>query len=733
MPNSDENWEWSDRVSIISFKRQITGIKKNLLILFFYAIITIFLTYPVIIKTGDFVPGYLDVFNSMYVLWHTHLAVFTNQTSLSYNYLLFWPEGIPRMAFGSAYNQILAIILLSFLSLPTTYTLLWISTFIIGAFGTYLLVEYLTHNHIAAFIAGLAFAFSPYHFAHAQGHLGATTIQWIPFCTLFLMMMYQEKELKYSVLAGIFFILVGMSDLQYLVFMGLFVALLFLFEMWIHGIRDCPDFLDNFQKILKKYLLFGFVATIGILPFVIGDIIVATSATNYLKPDTLEATLYSADILSFFIPSSLHTVFGAITSPVYQNFSGNVWENTQFIGYTILFLSLCTVWKFRQQALVKFWLISAILFSLFSLGPVLHINGKTVFPIFDIPTTIPLPYMLLSRIVPFLENSRTPGRFFVIATLAFAVLAGYGIDKMLSSGNKQKKLLSVLFCVLIIFEFLCVPYVMSPLDQPAFYKKISSDKDTYALLEIPASQNYSAFDKIEYYQTIHGKPIVGGYAGRMPANARDFEKNTPFIRELTFSEKSQNDIINQSVFSIGNSVLRYYNIRYIVLHKDSMTNEQLENALSLLDQCDPILPKVYEDNVMVVYAQNRTEVGSHTIILGSGWHELENWTGIPTRWMSDNASIRVKSDTEKDTLLNFTAITFVKKRPVLIMVNNKTVGSFQIAPGFINESVPVRINKGMNSFEFISPDGCERPVDTPSNDNPDTRCISIALQNISIQ
>lgn len=646
--------------------------------------------------------------------------------------MLFWPTGIPVMAFSSAFNQILAVILLSFLNLPTTYTLLWILTFIIGAFGAYLLVEYLTHNHIAAFIAGLVFAFSPYHFAHAQGHLGATTIQWIPFCALFLMKMYKENNLKYSVIAGIFFILVGMSDLQYLVYMGIFVALFFLFEVWNHGMKEGPDRLDNFKNILKKYLLFGLVAVIGILPLVIGDITVATSATNFLKPGPIEATLYSTDILSFFIPSSLHTVFGVLTSQIYQNFTGNIWENTTYIGYTVLLLSIYAVCKLRKQIMVQFWVVSAILFSLFSLGPILHVNGKTIFTAFNTSTTIPLPYTILSTIVPFLENSRTPGRIFIIATLAFAVLAGYGIAELMNSKDSRKYLFSVLLCGLIIFEFLSVPYIISPVDQPAFYKNISSDKDTYALLEIPATLNYTAGVKIEYYQTIHGKPIVGGQVARTPANARDFERNTPFVRELTFAEMPRNDIVNQSVFSIGNSILKYYNIRYVVLHKDFLTHEQLENEQLILNRCIPILPKVYEDDMLVVYAQNRTEPITPFISFGSGWLGLDNWTGVPTRWIGDNASILVYSDDARDTLLNFSAFSLEKERNISIIINDRDIGFYHIPKKFINISVPISINHGINSLYIVNSDGCVRPSDMPSYNSTDTRCLSIAIQNVSL-
>ncbi|RXA19944.1 hypothetical protein EQO05_07305 [Methanosarcina sp. MSH10X1] len=108
------------------------------------------------------------------------------------------------------------------------YTILWLLTFIIGAAGAYLLVKYLTDNKYAAFIAGIVFAFSPYHFSRGLCFFGAATIQWIPFCALFLMKTVKEGGTKNSVIAGIFFVLVAMSDLQYLIFMGIFAGLVLL-------------------------------------------------------------------------------------------------------------------------------------------------------------------------------------------------------------------------------------------------------------------------------------------------------------------------------------------------------------------------------------------------------------------------------------------------------------------------------------------------------------------------
>jgi hypothetical protein len=60
------------------------------------------------------------------------------------------------------------------------YNLLFISTFALSAFGTYLLVRDLTGDRRAAFIAGLVYGFLPYRIA-AVPHLQVMSSQWMPF------------------------------------------------------------------------------------------------------------------------------------------------------------------------------------------------------------------------------------------------------------------------------------------------------------------------------------------------------------------------------------------------------------------------------------------------------------------------------------------------------------------------------------------------------------------------
>lgn len=712
---------------ILSFQKK--SLKEHTSVLILYTLITFILTYPVVFKIRNYIPGSGDAFQWIRILWYMPVAIFNpGLTKLTHDYLIFYPDGIPASPFQSAFNQILSYVLSSIMEIHVVYTILWLFSFIFGAYGTYLLVRYLTGDRTSSFIAGIVFAFSPYHFVHSLGHFGATSIEWIPFCALYLMKMFKEGGVRNSFFAGIFFILVAMSDLQYMVFMGIFVMLLFVYEIYVFLRTENRGYKEILKKIFYKYAIFGFVSFVGIIPLTLENILTATSGDNFLKLSPSETVMYSADLLSFFIPSVLHPVFGSITTEIYNNFSGNTSENTMFIGYTVILLSLLAVYRLKGNKYVKFWLIAALSFSIISLGPLLHVNGKTSFTEFN--TTVPLPYLVLYYLIPFLDNCRTTGRFFVIASLSFAVLMGYGASELLKSNRINKKAAAIVITGLIIFEYLAVPVSISPVDEPSFYKEISQDKGNYALLEIPATKDYVAGSTIIYYQTIHGKPVIGNWAARYPSNARDFELNTPVVRELTYLQ-STGDILDQDIDQVGTSILNYYNISYIILHTNYMNDEEIDFAEKLIQMNLNAERKNYEQDSLIVYHVKKEPLKSF-MVLKDGWNSLEKLNVEPTRWMSNNATILVYSNSSRNATLSFNARSFHSPK-TLEVYNGKTLQDKQtISTVFSSISIPISLKKGDNLILLHVPEGPESPCEISELNSEDSRELSIAVQEVQL-
>src|SRR6185503_7257791 len=75
------------------------------------------------------------------------------------------------------------------------YNLLFISTFVLSGLGMYLLVRELTGSGVAAFTAGLLFAFAPYRVPQSS-HLQVLSSQWMPFVCYGLVRYFDTQRLR---------------------------------------------------------------------------------------------------------------------------------------------------------------------------------------------------------------------------------------------------------------------------------------------------------------------------------------------------------------------------------------------------------------------------------------------------------------------------------------------------------------------------------------------------------
>jgi hypothetical protein len=115
-------------------------------------------------------------------------------------------------------------------------------------------------------------------------------------------------------------------------------------------------------------------------------------------------------------------------------------------------------------------------------------------------------------------------------------------------------------------------------------------------------------------------------------------------------------------------------------------------------------------------------------------YETESWNSIPTRWMADNANLPVYADEGSTANLTFRASAFYRPRVLEIYGNERLRKTQQILPGdFMNVSVQIPLQKGMNTVRLLISDGCERPRDIPLLNSSDSRCLGIAVQNISFR
>ncbi len=710
-------------------------LKKFLSALFLFIVLSVLLTYPLVVTSFSRLPGSMDIVQAVWYFWMTgqaiHEAIATGTLNeLVFTDQIFYPSGTNMIPFGMAYSQVLALILTPALGSVFTCNLLYFSAFVLSGFGAYTLVRHITRDETAGIVAGIIYTFAPYHFEHAfVGHMGSVTMQWIPFCALFLLKMAEDKKVTDAILAAVFFIMVALSDLQYMVFMGLFIGLFFVY-------RFITGELKFVKKDLTQVLIFTILSLLVILPLNISNIAIATAGDNFLSPARSEAELFSVDLANFLIPSITHPIVGDfVSSNIYHNDYRTQfpWESVAFIGFSVLFLSIYASLKECSKKIL-FWQISAAFFALMSLGPILHVLGQSVF----FGQEIPLPFGVLSQIVPGLSNSRTPGRFEVITLLSISVLAGIGIQKVMndiaahSQVRSKVKMLRVLIPIgiaaLIILEYLAVPFVTTDPSVPTFYQELATEPGDFAVIEIPASYSNAAGTIAEYYQTVHQKKMVGGQMSRVPDSSRMFERQAPFISQISYPE-SNKDLFGQNVSKIASSVLNSYNIRYVVLHNDFME----QNWFCEVDNLTTVAmgPSVYSDGRIVAYKVDST-ANQPFVEQGQGWNGIENWDGIPASWMINNATIAIHSSGLSKVIINATCYSFNTQRDLLVYENGTLINTFVIPPCGKDISIPVETGNRDVVLLLYTPQKPERPVDIHALNSTDSHYLSMAISNVSV-
>lgn len=132
---------------------------------------------------------------------------------------------------------------------------------------------------------------------------------------------------------------------------------------------------------------------------------------------------------------------------------------------------------------------------------------------------------------------------------------------------------------------------------------------------------------------------------------------------------------------------------------------------------------------------NECIIGNPTIyplVLFNGWHGLEDWNGIPTRWMQDTATLGTLASSDITATLNFSVTSFHHPRNLEIYVNNQLAHRTTVPISSISVSIPIQLHKGENIIRLHVPEGGERPCDIPELNNRDTRWLSVAVQNVTL-
>jgi hypothetical protein len=323
-----------------------------------------------------------------------------------------------------------------------------------------------------------------------------------------------------------------------------------------------------------------------------------------LSYDTIQTQIYwrssppGVDLLAFVLPNPNNAWWGPAIQDVIVSLSqreDGFPEYTASIPFVVLGFLAIAWWRARWRPMPVSVVFPAT-FALLALGPFIQIAG--------INTAVPTPWALL-RYVPVIGMARSPSRMAVIVMMGIACLFALALAHVTAKYPERRR--AILFAVglLLFIELSPAPRVLYSAEVPSIYGTIAQDTTPgVRVLGLPlgirdgASSlgNFSALS--QYYQTAHGKEIVGGYVSRVSPRRKHRLQRIPMLDALMTLSEGRSLTVEQirRADATTERFLTRARVKWVVVDRDRTSPELLAFATRTLG-----LTKVQEDNGRTLY------------------------------------------------------------------------------------------------------------------------------------
>ncbi|MCD6291086.1 MAG: hypothetical protein J7M34_11330 [Anaerolineae bacterium] len=508
--------------------------RRHGLVLLSYGLLSLILTYPLILHFTTHVPGDgIDDPALTWNLWWVRFSILKLHGNPFHCRWMFWPIGI-NLAFYTltVLNGLLSIPLQTTLGIVPASNILLLSSFILGGYGAYLLAWEVwgtghrpTYSLLgAAWLSGLIYAFASNKlFYAALGQFNIASSQWVPFCMLYVWRAGRENgRPRDAILAGLFLGLQAWAEATFASFLLIFIGIYALWRAAAHPRRG------TWLPWVTRLAILGLVFAAIIVPMLANMWPDLRAEGDFLTSGGGFADVFSADLAGYLIPTLHHPLLGHITA--HMPFPHDKGQHV-YLGYSTGVLALIGLLH-RPQRTAAFWGIAAVVFFLLTLGPTLRVMGHD--------TGIPGPFALVSR-WPFFKGNRYPSRYAVPLLLSISMLAAGGV---LELPRRLPRLhigmLVPIAALLFLAEHIAIPLPLSDMGVPGIYHRIAAETDPTpgAVMELPLGWRNGARvvgkqDVIimfeQWYQTVHHRPILGGNTSRNPEFKFQYFSEAPVL------------------------------------------------------------------------------------------------------------------------------------------------------------------------------------------------------------
>ncbi|MBN1966879.1 MAG: hypothetical protein JW910_19660, partial [Anaerolineae bacterium] len=401
-----------------------------------YLLAAVILTWPLArhLTTHAAGAGYGDAYEVIRHIWWAREALLDGHNPFAQT-LLVYPDGFTSWLQWSHPLQYLFPTLPALVVSPlTAFNLAILIVLALNGLAAYWLGMHLAgRNVLAALLGGLVFLAFPAVQGHLSvGHLGIVTLWPVPLFALCLWRIERKGAgWRTAAWGGLWFALAALANvsqpvyvlLPLLLFYGLYALL------WDRARLVERGAAWGRQPWLRVIGMVAFGCAL-LLPFYLP--LLTESGQDELG-DVAETgrVAFSTDPLGFLSPSPFGPLGDAGLVPGYARdvLATNSAEGSAYLGLVALALASVALAR-RSEA--RPWLVIALGAMLFSLGPLLKWrDAPVILRVEDFTSYVTLPWALFERL-PFVDASRTPGRFNVATGLAISALVSIGSGVILA-------------------------------------------------------------------------------------------------------------------------------------------------------------------------------------------------------------------------------------------------------------------------------------------------------------
>ena len=464
------------------------------------------LTWPLILSF----PTHLflnmqDGLQNVWNLWWVNKAVTELHQSPWHTTYLHHPFGVTLLGHTlNPFNGLLGIPLHRLVDLVSVHNFLIVFSFVVGGLTAFALAYRLTGSYAGSLLAGYVFSFTSYHFVHLQaGHMQLVSLEFIPLFLLCFLALLETPALCWALASAGVLLLVLLCDHYYFLFCVLAGALIVVFKsvrvrrLWFLFEKErCPAVLI--------FMLAAFAAC--------APLVTALALANRADPllGAHPAAQYSLDLAAPLLPGGSWR-FASWTQPVWSAFRAGRFESSSLGLALAAALILVALFRKRLDAKgVGLWYCLLIFFGLLSLGPALHVGGT-------VHAGVPMPYAIFARIFPPLELGGCPARMMAMVMLCAGVICAYGLAALPRAPRWATTVCAALAALMVVEH---LPAVLSPirLTVPPYVTFLKTLPQGAGVLDTTTDMAPAL-----YFQTIHEKPVAGGYVSRIPKSLLERE------------------------------------------------------------------------------------------------------------------------------------------------------------------------------------------------------------------